>query len=429
MLLSSPQSNQRPPSSKPALSQGACYAGEIPALIPPNETHAQKTARRKNNAEAIALSNAIDDAIGKEIEERRSSRGSVARVLLFGLAGSGKSTVLKHMKLNYSPSQWQAERMFWRVSILFDLARAIHLLVGTMHEYSRRYPNISFPAFREGNTVAIQQAISQLAPLLRANYLSAAATDVLGRISEDILRCQEDIETLWQDKAVQTVLTRKLGISQDERHNVLVDDLKYYIDNLPRICSQDYVPTNEDIFKAHPNTAGVEEHRIKLDVSSHDFTKSFMIYDIPENTSKYSEDMDMVIFHVPLVDDTHLLLPSEEHSLLDPERHPLREALDVWAKVVSSHIIRQSNITLLLTKFDLLEKFFARRKTAWDGRWGNAHAYIREFKDRFHRLYRENTPSGGRCLRTYVISAQDQEGIAVVLAHIKDEIQWARRRP
>lgn len=76
--------------------------------------------------------------------------------------------------------------------------------------------------------MAIQQAMSQLAPLLRVNYLSAASTDVLGRISEDILRCQEDIETLWQDEAVQIVLTRKLGIShwQDERHSVLVDDLK-----------------------------------------------------------------------------------------------------------------------------------------------------------------------------------------------------------
>lgn len=90
MLLPSPKSNQRRPSSKPALSQGACYAGEIPALIPPNETRAQKTARQKSDAEAMNRSNAIDDGIREEIEERRSSRSSVAGVLLVGPAGSGE---------------------------------------------------------------------------------------------------------------------------------------------------------------------------------------------------------------------------------------------------------------------------------------------------------------------------------------------------
>jgi hypothetical protein len=88
--------------------------------------------RQQEEAEAKRMSDDIDAQL---LEHPRRKRGNAVRVLLLGQAESGKSTVLKNMRLMYTPTD--KENASWRqviqtniVSIIpFTLCSRLHVLI------------------------------------------------------------------------------------------------------------------------------------------------------------------------------------------------------------------------------------------------------------------------------------------------------------
>jgi guanine nucleotide-binding protein subunit alpha len=101
--------------------------------------------------------------------------------------------------------------------------------------------------------------------------------------TEVIASCKDDMKTLWEDKSVRTL---------PQKHNIRLQDsaglcvplpsfspiydpltLPYrsFLDDLDRIATHSYEPSDDDILRARLRTLGVQEHRLHLDDANSDF--------------------------------------------------------------------------------------------------------------------------------------------------------------
>ncbi|KAJ4480909.1 guanine nucleotide binding protein, alpha subunit [Lentinula aciculospora] len=105
-------------------------AGDVDPLTlaiapPPNETPAQRAERESAEAEALRISNEIDEQIRKERENERKKKRPV-KLLLLGQSESGKTATLKNFQLTYAKREWIAERNNWRAVVFLNLVRNVN---------------------------------------------------------------------------------------------------------------------------------------------------------------------------------------------------------------------------------------------------------------------------------------------------------------
>ncbi|KAJ7061270.1 G-protein alpha subunit [Mycena amicta] len=110
---------------------------------PPGESPTELTARLAKEQEDKRVSDAIDDALRKERNDRKKRGKREVKVLLLGQSESGKSTVLKNFRLKYAPVQWKAELRSWRTVIQLNLVQNVLTLLDVIQERLAIVPNAS----------------------------------------------------------------------------------------------------------------------------------------------------------------------------------------------------------------------------------------------------------------------------------------------
>ena len=78
------------------------------------------------------------------------------------------------------------------------------------------------------------------------------------RYSRLIFSLQTMLGSLWADKGIQRAFERRNEFQ-------LTDSVQYFLDNIDRIATTDYVPTLQDILYCRKTTKGVIETRIHID--------------------------------------------------------------------------------------------------------------------------------------------------------------------
>ncbi|KAH9848956.1 G-alpha-domain-containing protein [Lenzites betulinus] len=101
------------------------------ALAPPaGETAAERAVRLRAEAQAKAVSDAIDERLREE--RAASKRQRSFKLLLLGQSESGKSTTLKNFQLAFAPKAWLAERTSWRAVIQLNLVRSVNAILDVL---------------------------------------------------------------------------------------------------------------------------------------------------------------------------------------------------------------------------------------------------------------------------------------------------------
>ncbi|KAJ7061291.1 G-protein alpha subunit [Mycena amicta] len=106
---------------------------------PPGESPTELSARLTKEDKRV--SDAIDDELRKERNDRKKRGKREVKVLLLGQ--SGKSTVLKNFRLKYAPVQWKAELRSWRTVIQLNLVQNVLTLLDVIQERLAIVPNAS----------------------------------------------------------------------------------------------------------------------------------------------------------------------------------------------------------------------------------------------------------------------------------------------
>ncbi|KAG8957754.1 guanine nucleotide-binding protein subunit alpha [Tulasnella sp. 419] len=268
-----------------------------------------------SDPEATARSKSIDAQIKRD---RQSTRSQV-NILLLGAGESGKSTVLKQMKLMYEGEYNDAERQAFKEIIFSNTVQCMQVILQALDTLG-----LSLQPGVEQHTAPVLNVQSEW---LEEDYLPKPLSDAL--------------ITLWNDPAVQAAVRRSKEFQ-------LNDSAPYLFDAVQRFAAAGYLPSNQDILRSRVKTTGITETTFKVN------NLDYKVLDVGGQRSERRkwihcfENVTALIFIVSLSEYDQVLY--EDDSV-----NRMTEALTLFDAVVNSRWFVKSSIILFLNKIDLLQ--------------------------------------------------------------------------
>ncbi|KAF8909854.1 G-alpha-domain-containing protein [Mucidula mucida] len=402
------------PAKSPYKSEAFYYPTEKDPFVvvpPEHETVEQREARVSADKAAQKISDAIDDDIDRQrmAEKRRPRQSKVSHCILGERLCSNQN--IADFQLINSPKAFREERASWRAVIQLNLARSVLCILQVIdkakkfqdaspgsdvqsssdeereQDYPKMTPEHLKLRMRLTPLTAVQEALMRKLFPTNLDYEMTAQVDLASfpfrdpcvhttwqwkgkfgrmvapdRSSFDsaqaidfddpqdpgviLHNCSSDMVRLWTDPVIQELLR----VSRLQ----LYDTSGFFLDSIERVTALKYVPTDDDILRARIKTMGVSEHRFRLkagNMVSHDWR----IFDVGGARSQvpawvpYFDHMDAIIFLAPLnVFDQTL----EEAPLVNR----LEDSMGIFKHIVSSPLLKNTDIILFLNKCDLLQK-------------------------------------------------------------------------
>lgn len=413
-----------------------------------------------------------NDRIEQSLQREKDKTKSEVKLLLLGAGESGKSTVLKQLKLLHQGGFTHQERLQYTQVIWADAIQSMKILViqarkmgiqldcddpvrspelfeckrvllrakaldfidagvaggseflsDYVLKYSERYETKRrVQSTGEAQAFDTEQAAQLEAPLdLReiSNNLEQGTSDDQMFIREQQRQLQQRTRTNEEVAyAIGTLWRRDRGIKQCyARSNEfqLEGSAGYYFDHLDNFARPDYVCTDEDILKGRIKTTGITESEFTIGSSR------FRVFDAGGQRSERKkwihcfEGITAVLFV--------LAMSEYDQMLFEDERvNRMHESIMLFDTLVNSRWFRDTPFILFLNKMDLFEDKVRRipiRKYFPDfqGRVGDVEAGISYFENIFLSLNRSNKPIYVR--RT---CATDTQTMKFVLSAVTDLI-------
>ena len=178
------------------------------------------------DAEAASRSKEIDRAIKHDAKNTEN----LVKLLLLGAGESGKSTIAKQMKILFMNGYTEEERGAFKPVVF-------------------------------GNVVQSMMAIIKAMPMLEIKFASSDAvadTKIIQQISQrfDDFELYGDVgdalKRLWADPGIKECL-------KHARKYQLNDSAEYYLNELERLCKEEYIPTEQDVLRSRIRTTGIIE--------------------------------------------------------------------------------------------------------------------------------------------------------------------------
>ncbi|KIJ97471.1 hypothetical protein K443DRAFT_681491 [Laccaria amethystina LaAM-08-1] len=430
---------------------------------PPNETEEEAQVRVKLMQEAVRVSKEIDQSLNearKAIEKKKKA----FKVLLLGQSESGKSSVLKNFQLAFAPKHFEEERAIWKIIVQLNLIASIRTILDALKdEYET--PSVPQPTPTESSLRGPAHNLRRIrlgfSPLffIETNLIKILSPDISdprelcvragsgwkellghrgkraadGQESNDRPRSQTvinnendptnvlsaqkgDIIALWEDQTVQDIL-RKRGIR-------LEDQSGFFMNDVARIATPEYQPTDSDIIRARIRTVGVEEHHFLVERGV-DANSDFYITDVGGTRSQraswvpYFDDVQAILFLAPLAFNQSL----EEDSRVNR----LEDSLTLWRDICGNKLLATANLILFFNKKDVLNATLAagvsvKKFVPSYGNLPNDVPHVTKyFKEKFRNYHRKMSPMA-RPFMCYETSAIDITSMAVLLMGVRESI-------
>lgn len=239
-------------------------------------------------------------------------------ILMLGPSDCGKTTLFRQFTIDYLGGFDNDEKYDLAQVIKVNLISIIKKLVEATQSSGR---NVADNLLESVETIkALQCNEEELTPMI-ANK----------------------IESVWNDPAIKTTYKNDHSIG-------LSDNDSFLLDNVKRIASDNYFPTDEDILKSLIRTAGIRKCQLLID----NRTKTELI-DVGGQKcerpkwKRCFKQADFLIFVVSLSDFDQLMF--EDDSLKRSE-----DSINLFQNMVNSPTFSQKPIFLVLNKIDIFEK-------------------------------------------------------------------------
>ncbi|XP_035512426.1 guanine nucleotide-binding protein G(i) subunit alpha-like isoform X1 [Morone saxatilis] len=291
--------------------------------------------------------------IDKNLREDREKSSREVKLLLLGAGESGKSTIVKQMKIIHEDGYSEEECKQYKVVVYSNTIQSIMAIIRAMGQLK-----IDF-----GDAARADDArqLFALASSAEEGVLPAELATVIQR--------------LWRDSGVQTCFDRS-------REYQLNDSAAYYLNDLDRICQPNYVPTQQDVLRTHIKTTGIVETHFTFN------DLYFKIFDVGSSRKRNLnwvlsfEGLTSIIFCVALSDYDHVLVA-------DGEMNRMQESMKLFNSICNNKWFTLTFIIVFLNKKDLFEEKISRSPLTicypeYSGRnsYEEAAAYIQsQFED------------------------------------------------
>ena len=267
------------------------------------------------NAEqrAAALRNAQIDA---QLDAQRAEMARTVRLLLLGAGESGKSTLVKQMKIIHGDGYSDAERATYKATVCDNLVHSMRAVLEAMG--------------------ILRIDLGDQANRRHAKEVLSFAELVDGRFSAEMCAA---IAALWADSGVQSCFRR----SNEYQLN---DSAEYYFNSIDRISQPDYVPTQQDVLRSRVRTTGILETSFKYK----DIT--YRMFDVGGQRSERRkwihcfEDVTAIIFVTALSGYDMKRFEDEETNRSD-------ESVTLFDAICNNAFFKYTSMILFLNKTDL----------------------------------------------------------------------------
>ncbi|XP_062842746.1 guanine nucleotide-binding protein G(i) subunit alpha-2a isoform X1 [Trichomycterus rosablanca] len=176
---------------------------------------------------AVECSKAIDRLLREDGEKAAKE----VKLLLLGAGESGKSTIVKQMKIIHEDGYSEEECRQYRAVVYSNVIQSIMAIIKAMSNLKINYEE------------------SSRADDARQLFAMAAEAEEKGIFPEELSGA---VARLWADGGVQNCCTRS-------REYQLNDSATYYLNDLQRIAKADYIPTQSDVLRTRVKTTGIVE--------------------------------------------------------------------------------------------------------------------------------------------------------------------------
>ncbi|CCX05290.1 guanine nucleotide binding protein, alpha subunit [Pyronema domesticum] len=324
--------------------------------------------------------------IDKKIEDDAKRTRRECKILLLGSGESGKSTIVKQMKIIHQNGYSMDELAMYRLTIYKNLVDCAKALVHALRQF-----NIE----PEGATNK-----------KHADFILEFQVDPDPTKALDA-RLTDAVVALWQDPCIPQVM-------EHQNEFYLMDSAPYFFEETPRIGHKDYIPSESDVLRARTKTTGIYETRFSMG------QLSIHMFDVGGQRSERKkwihcfEAVTSIIFCVALSEYDQVLLEEKNQNRM-------MESLVLFDSVVNSRWFVRTSIILFLNKVDLFKVKLTRSPLSNyfpDYSGGNdVNRAAKYLLWRFNQVNRAHLN-----LYPHLTQATDTSNIRLVFAAVKETI-------
>ncbi|KAH9475075.1 Guanine nucleotide-binding protein alpha-4 subunit [Psilocybe cubensis] len=427
-----------------------------------SETEEEARLRLQAMQDAINVSRGIDIMLQESKRDMERRRKGV-KILLLGQSESGKSSVLKNFQLAFAPRHFESERPIWKIVIQLNIIGSIKTILEALREEYEPNGQVTTPIDISPNSPlrTLRRMTLGLSPLffIETNLLkilSPESTDsrdmsvragngwkallkarrdpfasgdhhstrrrsqaLLGQENDPssvLLGQRDDIISLWQNPETQEILHRRRPLFRDQPG--------FFMDDIARIITPDYVPTDRDIIRARLRTTGIEEYRFVAE-NPGGLNSDFYITDVGGSRSQRAS-------WAPFFDDVQAILflaPLAFNQMLDEDRrvNRLEDSLWLWKDICSNRLLQNANLILFFNKRDVLAATLAagvkvKKFVPTYGDLPNDVPHVTKyFKEKFRFSHKRFSPDA-RPFICHETSAIDIKAMTVLLTGVREAI-------
>ncbi|XP_069778527.1 guanine nucleotide-binding protein G(olf) subunit alpha isoform X3 [Narcine bancroftii] len=253
---------------------------------------------RPQDAEADKEAKRVSKCIDKMLKQQKREYKQTHRLLLLGAGESGKSTIVKQMRILHVNGFNAEEKKMKVQDIRKNIKDAIMTIVSAM------------------NTLIPPVQLANPEYQFRLDYIKSIA------LLSDFEYTQEFFDhakALWDDEGVKACFERS-------NEYQLIDCAQYFLDRIDQVQQNDYSPSDQDLLRCRVLTSGIFETRFQVD------KVNFHMFDVGgqrDERRKWIQcfnDVTAIIF----------VVASSSYNMVireDNNTNRLREALDLFKSI------------------------------------------------------------------------------------------------
>ncbi|KAK9763067.1 guanine nucleotide-binding protein subunit alpha, variant 2 [Basidiobolus ranarum] len=261
-----------------------------------------------------------NDKIENQIKHDRIVQRNDVKMLLLGAGESGKSTLIKQMKLIHEGGYSIDEKEAFREVIFSNAAQSMRVILEAMEI-------MEIPLGTSKNSIYVD-IIMDLPEQIEGETLAHDITQA--------------IKCLWADEGVQLCFHRS-------REYQLNDSARYYFDSIERIGQPNYIPNDQDVLRSRVKTTGMTETV---------FTMGEMTYRMLDVGGQRSERKKWIHCFENVTAIVFMVAISEydQNLIEDDTVNRMQEALTLFDSICNSRWFTKTSVILFLNKIDLFKE-------------------------------------------------------------------------
>eukprot|EP00095_Tigriopus_kingsejongensis_P000167 snap_masked-scaffold487_size158652-processed-gene-0.17 protein:Tk00167 transcript:snap_masked-scaffold487_size158652-processed-gene-0.17-mRNA-1 annotation:"hypothetical protein" len=267
--------------------------------------------------------------INREMAKDAALEGRIIKLLLLGTGDSGKSTIMKQVKIVHQDGFTEDEINVGRTLIMQNIFSSMRALIEEMESLGFTFSHQE----SQENAKVIQHL---------TNCIHTTITNNFQPDEKEVWALKQ----LWADHGIQDCFQQRDTFQ-------LQESVQYFFDHFHRIMSSGYTPSPQDILRIRVPTTGIIEacFQIKCDQMS----LAFKLIDVGGQRSERRkwihcfENVHAILFVVAISEYNQVLFE-------DGKTNRMWESLKLFESIVNNAFFVKTSFILFLNKVDLFEE-------------------------------------------------------------------------